>query len=146
MYCVSIVAAFYALGMSAAAEGPGAPERLRCEYAVNPLAVDVTAPRLSWEITDSRRGAYQSAYEVQAARAEADLVAGVDLLWSTGKVDSTQSIHVPYGGAEPGAGQRVYWRVRTWDGAGVASPWSEIAFWQRGLARRSSATGSGIRC
>jgi alpha-L-rhamnosidase len=133
MYCVSIVAAFYALGMSVAAEGPGAPERLRCEYAVNPQAVDVTAPRLSWELTDSRRGAYQSAYEVQAARAEADLVAGVDLLWSTGKVDSTQSIHVPYGGAEPGAGQRVYWRVRTWDGAGVASPWSEIAFWQRGL-------------
>ncbi len=132
MYNVPLVAALFALALSAA-EGPGAPERLRCEYAVNPLAIDVEAPRLSWELRDSRRGAYQSAYEIVAARSEADLSAGVDLLWNRGKIDSDQSIHVPYGGAEPGAGRRVYWRVRTWDGAGVASPWSEVAFWQRGF-------------
>ncbi|MBL7645485.1 MAG: family 78 glycoside hydrolase catalytic domain [Candidatus Hydrogenedentes bacterium] len=133
MYGLPNVAILIALAFSAAGEGPGAPRRLRCEYAVNPLAIDVEAPRLSWEVTDSRRGACQFAYEVQAARHEDDLQAEVNLLWSTGKVDSDQSIHVPYGGAEPGAGKRVYWRVRTWDNAGVASPWSEVAFWQRGL-------------
>lgn len=135
MYCVPIVAALFVLALPAATEGPEAPRRLRCEYAVNPLAIDVEAPRFSWEVQDTRRGAYQSAYEIQAARTEADLASERDLLWSTNKVQSGQSIHVPYAGEEPGPGQRVYWRVRTWDGAGVASTWSDIAFWQRGLAQ-----------
>ncbi len=133
MFCAPVLAAIVALALPAAADGPGAPQRLRCEYAVNPLAIDVDAPRLSWEVNDARRGAVQSAYEIKAARSEGELASGVDLLWNRGKIDSGQSIHVPYTGAEPGAGQRVYWRVRTWNGAGVASPWSQIAFWQRGL-------------
>ncbi|MCF6287451.1 MAG: family 78 glycoside hydrolase catalytic domain, partial [Candidatus Hydrogenedentes bacterium] len=52
-----------------------------------------------------------------------------------GRVDSDQSIHVPYGGPGPTAGQRVYWRVRTWDGASVASDWSEATWWEWGLLR-----------
>jgi len=135
MFKVPLVIALIAASLPAAAEGPGAPQRLRCEYAVNPLAIDVSAPRLSWEVNDSRRGAYQAAYEIQAARAEAELASGAELLWNTGKVDSDQSIHVSYAGVEPGAAQRVYWRVRTWDREGAVSPWSELAYWQRGLAR-----------
>lgn len=134
MFRAPLFAALVALALPAAAEGPDAPRHLRCEYAVNPLAIDVDAPRFSWEVNDPRRGAVQSAYEIQAARSEAALASGAALLWNTGKVDTAQSIHVPWGGEEPGAGQRAYWRVRTWDGAGVASPWSEVAYWQRGLS------------
>lgn len=135
MFHAPLIAALVVLALPAAsAEGPEAPRRLRCEYAVNPLAIDVEAPRLSWEVQDARRGAYQSAYEIQSAREESDLASERNLLWNKGKIDSNQSIHVPYVGKDPGPGQRVYWRVRTWDGAGVASPWSEVAFWQRGLA------------
>jgi alpha-L-rhamnosidase len=144
MYCVPLVVALFVLALPATTEGPEAPRRLRCEYAVNPLAVDVTAPRLSWEVTDSRRGAIQLAYEVQAAPGEEDLRSEANLLWRTGKVDSPQSIHVPYAGTEPGPGQRVYWRVRTWDGAGVVSPWSDVVFWQRGLAHPEDWKGRWI--
>lgn len=135
MFRAPLFLALISVALPAAAEGLGAPQRLRCEYAVNPLAIDVEAPRLSWEVQDSRRGAYQSACEIQAARGATDLVSETNLLWNTGKLDSMQSIHVPYAGTEPGAGQRVFWRVRTWDGAGAVSPWSEVAFWQRGLKR-----------
>ena len=31
--------------------------RLRCEYLVDPLGLDETSPRLSWELATDRRGA-----------------------------------------------------------------------------------------
>ena len=33
----------------------GKPVNLRCEYRVDPLGIDVTTPRLSWEVNDPRR-------------------------------------------------------------------------------------------
>ena len=50
------------------------PARLRCEYRVNPQGIDVTEPRLSWELTAANaklRGLRQSAYRVVAASSEA---------------------------------------------------------------------------
>lgn len=49
--------------------GLGAPTNLRCEYLVNPLGIDITTPRLSWEVNDTRRGAIQTAYEIQVSTA-----------------------------------------------------------------------------
>ena len=101
MFHAPLLVVLIAAGLPAAAEGPGAPQRLRCEYAVNPLAVDVDAPRMSWEVQDTRNGAFQSAWAIQAARGKEDLASEINLLWNTGKVESMQSIHVSYGGAEP---------------------------------------------
>src|SRR5258708_36607659 len=43
-------------------------ERLRTEYAVNPIGIDEPAPRLSWMLHSDRRGTLQSAYEIRVAR------------------------------------------------------------------------------
>ncbi len=32
-----------------------APQKLRCEYRVNPVCLDVTQPRLSWTLTSDQR-------------------------------------------------------------------------------------------
>ena len=43
------------------------PERLRCEYLVDPLGIDVAKPRLDWILTgapDAPRGQMQSAYRL----------------------------------------------------------------------------------
>jgi phosphohistidine phosphatase SixA len=45
---------------------------LRCEYRSNPLGIDVLAPRLSWVLVSDRRGARQTAYQIQAASGEAE--------------------------------------------------------------------------
>ena len=48
----------------------GRAERLRCEYRVNPLGVDVPAPRLSWIMVaanSNQRGVRQTAYRVLVA-------------------------------------------------------------------------------
>ncbi|MFL7811977.1 MAG: family 78 glycoside hydrolase catalytic domain, partial [Anaerolineae bacterium] len=105
---------------------------LRCEYKDNPLGIDVSRPRLSWQIVADGRDAAQSAYQIRVAGSEAALDNG-DLLWDTGKVASDASIHRPYDGPPLRSGQRCVWRVRAWDGDDQPSTWSESGSWEMGL-------------
>src|SRR6185369_16311123 len=84
------------------------PTNLRCEYFVNPLAIDVARPRLSWIVNDDRRGAKQTAYQVVVS-------AGKTELWDSGKVDSDLSIHLIYNGEALKSRMHCEWKVRNWD-------------------------------
>mgnify|MGYP005852616039 CR=1 FL=1 len=114
-----------------AASAAGAPARLLCEGHVNPLGIDAEHPRFSWWVNDDRAGAAQSAYQVEV-RGDAGVT------WDSGRVASSQSIEVPYAGPALAEGQRYTWRVRTWDSAGTASPWSEAAWFEMGLLNPAS--------
>ena len=101
------------------------PVSLRCEYKTNPLGIDAPVPRLFWTLDAAgRRDARQTAYQI---------VADEGALWDSGKVASSQSVHVPYGGPGLRSGQRVNWKVRVWDESDQVSDWSDAAFWQMGL-------------
>jgi alpha-L-rhamnosidase len=108
------------------------PTHLRCEYEDNPLGIDELRPRLSWRVNDARRGAVQSGYEIWVGSTIWALDSSPDL-WNSGKVESDRSIQVEYGGKAVGLRQRCFWKVRTWDGRGEPSPWSEAAWWEMGL-------------
>ena len=62
----------------------------RCEYLVNPSAIDTPAPRLSWEIAAPGRGVTQTAYQVLVAGSRKALDAGKGDLWDSGKLASDQ--------------------------------------------------------
>lgn len=109
----------------------GAPHHLVCEYFDNPLGLDIPRPRLSWQLDDGRRGACQTAYHVVVATDPGFEAASV--VWDTGKVDSGQSVHVPYDGRPLTSRTRYHWKVRTWDAGGQPSPWSEMAHWEMAL-------------
>jgi alpha-L-rhamnosidase len=118
----------------AAANAPTlAPARLRCEYLVNPLGIDVPRPRLSWELVSDRRADRQTAYQLLAAGSEAALAADRGDLWDTGRVASDQSLHLVYAGRSVSSGERVHWKVRVWDASGRPSAWSAPAWWEMGL-------------
>ena len=106
--------------------------RLRCEYLVNPLGIDVDTPRLSWMLQGTGFGTRQTAYQVQTAGALSAFDEG-GVLWDSGKVASDQSIQVPYGGRPLASRERVYWRARFWDGEGEPTGWSEVAWFEMGL-------------
>jgi alpha-L-rhamnosidase len=96
----------------------GAPTRLMVEHLETPLGITARRPRLSWWLPEGVRR--QVAYRVRAGG------------WDSGRVDSPESVLVPYGGPEPGSGQRVEWRVKVWTEAGE-SGWSAPSWWETGL-------------
>ena len=109
----AVVALALLAAPAAALAQPFHLEGLRAEYHVNPLGIDVRAPRLSWKRHAERRATMQSAYEIRVAADSASLVAGRAPLWATGRVASDASIHVPYAGPalDPGYYQ---FRIVSW--------------------------------
>ena len=106
-------------------------ERLRTEYATNPIGIDEPAPRLSWMLHAERRGTSE---RVRDSRRHGASELARRPLWSSGRVTSDESVNRAYGGpaleprpALPLAGPRVGRR-----GARV-SDWSAPAYWETGL-------------
>jgi alpha-L-rhamnosidase len=118
-----------------AAESPAAVESLRCEYRVDPLGIDVTQPRLCWEMRDARRGAKQTAYQILVAGTPEKLAAGQCDLWDSGRVDCDQSTQVVYAGKPLGSRMHCHWKVRLWDAGGNPAPYSKPALWTMGLLK-----------
>jgi hypothetical protein len=128
--------AFFLTVSTSAALASGLAEQLRCEYRVNPLGVDVPAPRLSWIMVSTemgRRGARQTAYRVLVASSAALLVDNHGDLWDSGRVQSDQSNQLEYAGKPLRSSQQVFWKVQIWDEHGDPSPWSNPASWTMGV-------------
>ncbi len=110
-----------------------APDHLQCEAMQEPLGIDISHLRLSWQLHDSRRGARQSAFEVRVASTSEGLSQDQADVWDSGRVASDQSVNVPYSGPAVESRRRYYWQVRVWDGQGQASPYSQPSWWEMGL-------------
>src|SRR5882762_5351447 len=106
---------------------------LRCEHRVNPLGVEASAPKLSWEILSSRRGVMQAAYRVLVSDDTLSLEKNVGRIWDSKKIASDASIRVAFGGRRLSPSKIYYWKVMIWDDHGDSSRWSKISFWQTGL-------------
>ncbi|MGB3005265.1 MAG: family 78 glycoside hydrolase catalytic domain [Chitinophagaceae bacterium] len=111
-------------------------DHLRTENLQNPIGIDVLQPYFSWQLISDQRNVMQSAYEIRVGADAASLAKGKSS-WTSGKIYSDQSIHVPYKGAALVSGKKYYWQVRVWDNNGIASMWSSLAFWQMGLLQPS---------
>jgi len=117
--------------------------QLKCEYRPNPLGIDITTPRFSWQMQSERRGARQTAYRILAASEPNRLHEGSADLWDSGKIESDQSLHIPYAGQKLKSRQRVYWQVTVWDETAQASA-SDRAWFELGLLQRSDWQGEWI--
>ena len=132
---------------SVAQPKPGAPLQvvaLRTEYKTNPLGIDTRSPRFGWQLKSTARGVMQSAYEIRVASSERALGAGRDLVWESGRVTSSESIHRVYDGPALQSARRYYWQVRVWGADGPPSDWSQPAFWEMGLLTPSDWRASWI--
>src|SRR5262249_55599460 len=102
---------------------------LLTENLTDPISVTTQQPRLSWQLSAPDRNESQTAYEIVVS----DVFRGAGSVWNSGKVSSSQSLFVVYGGAALQPGKKYSWRVRVWDNKGRMSAWSNPAFWQMGL-------------
>jgi alpha-L-rhamnosidase len=139
MFILSFAGAFVLLAMAVPVQGGVAvlrPERLRCEYKADPLGLDVREPRLSWILTATdpdARDQRQSAYQILVASDPAKLKADDGDLWNSGRVEGDQTAHIVYAGSPLRSEMVCWWKVRSWDGEGNATEWSEPAVWTMGL-------------
>jgi alpha-L-rhamnosidase len=118
------------------------PTALRCQDLVEPLGLDVLAPRLSWQLvaTDGERGARQTACRVRvASRRESD---GADL-WDSGEVATPQP-WLLYGGQPLRRAQECWWTVAVRDQHGTWSLPSTVARWGMGLLSEADWRGAWI--
>ncbi|MFB6318866.1 family 78 glycoside hydrolase catalytic domain [Saccharicrinis sp. FJH54] len=105
---------------------------LVCEYKTNPVGIDILQPRLSWQIESSEQDVFQTAYELKVYK-----IKGAEnskhLLWSTGKISSSQAVNVDYAGEPLKTGDLVYWQIRIWDQNDKPTKWSDKASWEMGI-------------
>src|SRR6478672_2837703 len=112
-------------------------DNLLTEHLHNPIGLDITQPRFSWQLHSDGRNVRQAAYEVRIGT-RADLLSkSTGLIWASEKVSSDASVNVMYAGSALQSGQKYYWQVRVWDNGGHTSPWSEPAFFQMALLKKS---------
>jgi alpha-L-rhamnosidase len=135
---VAGVALCVLLSCVAAMAQTGKPEKLECESLVTPLGMDAEKPTLSWQLRDTRDGAKQTAYQVQVASSAANLSAGKADVWDSGKVESSDSIGVAYGGPAMQPSKRYFWRVTVWDRDGKAYPASDATWWETGILKQEN--------
>jgi len=127
----------------AAATQPTAT-RLLTEYLENPLGIDVPQPRFSWQFHSDRRGARQSAYQIQVADSLDALTSGKPNIWDSGRVASDECTNIPLKVGRLASGARYWWRVKVWDETGKESDFSAPAWFEMGLLDEKDWQGDWI--
>lgn len=111
-------------------------QNLRCEMLVNPLGIDVSTPRLSWEIITTERNVLQTGYQIIVASSKEKLNKNEGDIWNSGEVESVASIHVTYAGKALQSRTTYFWKVKSYTNKGE-SVWSDNAFFSIGLLNTS---------
>lgn len=108
---------------------------LTCEQEENPLGIENLHPRFSWQAHAISRNFVQTAYQVVVADTPEALLPEDEKkkLWDSGKVNSSESVLVPYRGKPLKSNTTYYWQVRIWNKSGQVSSWSTIQQFRMGL-------------
>ncbi len=94
------------------------PVRLRVEQQTSPLAIDAEQPRFSWQSDARTAGWMQGGYEILVAQDETKLQRGDADVWRSGRIASSDSINIAYGGPALQSRTRYWWSVTVWDTQG----------------------------
>jgi alpha-L-rhamnosidase len=104
------------------------------EHHREPVGIGEAAPRISWVSRTDLAGWRQAAYELEIEPEDGDV-------WSTGRVESAESVLVPWGAARLVSRERRTVRVRVWgEGSAEPSAWSEDVVVEAGLLEPSDWT------
>lgn len=104
-------------------------QHLLTENKPDPVGVDATVPRFSWQLVSNKRNTVQTAYAIEV------FASGNKKLpvWNSGKVNTAQSVFIPYAGQVLQSGKKYKWIVQVWDNNGTVAAKSDTASFQMGL-------------
>jgi alpha-L-rhamnosidase len=94
---------------------PGSAEppsmRLLCDYSQMPINIDSPEPCFSWIVSSSTRDHRQVAYKIEVATTPELLKKSAPDMWSTGMIQSPNTLHIPYGGKRLHSNSTYFWKV-----------------------------------
>lgn len=106
---------------------------LQTEYLTEPLGLGNEKPRFYW---NAEGGVTQTAYQIICKR-------GKDIVWDSGKVQSSSMTHIRYAGQPLYSRDRIAWSVRLWDENDAPGETNESRF-ELGLLEASDWTARWI--
>ncbi|RFS14402.1 alpha-L-rhamnosidase [Emticicia sp. C21] len=116
---------------------------LKCEYLKNPLGIDNPSPRLTWVITDNRKGARQTAFQVLVDIDSMKVVQEIGGEWNTGKVVAGNNL-VVYKGKALKPFTKYYWKVVVWDKDGIKALPAPVSSFEMGMMHMQNWKGAWI--
>ncbi len=86
---------------------------LRTDDFWEPIGIDNAAPRFSWKMASEVIGQKQTAYQITVSDEKGTAV------WDSGKVESGDSVDIPYAGSALTSSTTYTWKVTVWDKLGL---------------------------
>lgn len=114
-----------------------------CEGQSAPVGIDVVKPAFSWQLNGIQRNIVQTAYRLLVADDSLLLKINKGNIWDSGKMFSSQSIRIIYGGKALEPVKTYYCKVLVWDSKSKMPRSGKIITWQMGLL--SSADWYGAK-
>lgn len=115
----------------------------RCEYLVNPVGIDVSTPRFSWETSSDIRNIKQVAYQVIVSSSPQLLENNQGDVWDSKRVERPTSSQVVYAGNVMAPGKLCYWKVTAWYSDGSRAT-SKSNYWTWGPGSSWKAKWIGL--
>ena len=109
---------------------------LRVENLQEPLGLDTSEPRFSWQLTSDKRDVHQTAYQIVVTGDKGEL-------WNSGKVTSDEQLWIPYQGTQLKSGTFCTWKVKVFTNKGE-TPWTDGGRFSIGLLNESKWSGYWI--
>ncbi|MEE4285529.1 MAG: alpha-L-rhamnosidase N-terminal domain-containing protein, partial [Mariniphaga sp.] len=116
---------------------------LKCEHVQNPIGLDETHPRFTWQIQSEKPGYLQDAFQLVVGTDEQEVASGTGNTWESGTANSS-TIPAVYNGPDLQSFTRYFWSVRVKEKNGGWSDWSEAAFFETGLMDQTNWKGKWI--
>jgi len=106
---------------------------LKVNYFIAPIGIDEEKPRFSWQMSDRRQGAKQTAYQLQVEAAG-------NPVWDSGWIEFGNSIQIAYDGKALHPQTPYLWRLRVKDMDGSETAWSKSSFETGFMLRKWTAS------
>ena len=118
------LAAFAALAACAPA-GTISARNLACDNRPEASGVPVDGAVFGWELDSSARGEVQRACRLLVATTPRLCRPGRADVWDSGRLETSASQFIRYGGKRLAGGRAYFWKVGVWGRKGRAAAWSE---------------------
>jgi len=116
---------------------------LKSEHLQNPIGIDETHPRFTWQLESEKLGSFQKAFQLVVGTEKAEVAFGNGNVWESGTVHSSV-IPAVYNGPELQPFSRYFWSVRVQDETDNWTDWSPVAFFETGMIDMANWKGKWI--